>query len=171
MMFGPDPIESVETYCYLGTAFSKNGQVNEASRILQSKAVQATYRLLRKLNKHKSSNPKILMNLFDRMILPIILYNCDIWGTMCFPYNPCHNDLHNVKSSKNLVEDLQFKFFKRILNVADRATNWAVTFECGRLPTMIPIMDQKVKAWLHISSSASPIFRAALKANVGSKWA
>ena len=165
MKFGSDPIESVDSYCYLGTTFTKNGSLNEASRVLHSKAVKAMYGLLRKVNKHKSCNPKILLDLFDKMILPIARYNFEIWGTMCLPYNPRNNDLLNVKSSKNLVEDLQFKFCKRILNVADRSTNWAVTAECGRLPTMIHIINRMITTWFHIASSRSPILRAALHIN------
>ena len=116
--FGTDHIESTESYCYLGVTFTQNGSLNEASRVLHSKSLRAMYGLLRKVHKHKSCNPNILLELFDKTILPIALYGSEIWGTMCLPYNPRNNDLLNIKSSKNLVEDLQYRFCKRILKEA-----------------------------------------------------
>ena len=66
---------------------------------------------------------------------------------------------------KNPVEGLQVKFCKRLLCVSDKATNWAVLSECGRLPTIRLIIQRMLAFWYHASISNSPILRAALQTN------
>ena len=134
MKFGPDPLESTD--CYLGTTFTRNGSLNEAGSVLHDKAVKAMYGLLRKVYKHRTCSSETMFQLFEKMILPIALYNSEVWGTRCFPVNPKNDDFFSVSSKKNPIEDLQVKFCKRVLGVSDFATNWAVITECGRLPTM-----------------------------------
>ena len=165
MKFGSDTLESTESYCYLGTTFTKNGSLNGAGRVLHDKAIKAMYGLLQKVYKHKSCSPSIVSQLFDKTILPIALYNSEVWGTMCFPVNPRNNDFLNVSCSKNPVEDVQVRFCKRLLCVSDKATNWAVLSECGRLPAISLIIQRMLSFWRHVSISSSPILRATLKTN------
>ena len=124
------------------------------------------YGLLRKVNKHKSCSPSTMFHLFEKMVQPIALYNSEIWGTMCFPVNPKNNDFFGISSQKNPVEDLQVKFCKRILGTRDFTTNWGVLTECGRLPTISLVVQRMISYWYHISTSDSPILRAALESNV-----
>ncbi len=166
LKFGSDYLEATDKYCYLGTMFTKNGSLNEAANILHDKAIKAMYGLIRKVYKHKACTPDMMFQLFEKMILPISLYNSEIWGTMCFPVNPKNNDFFNVSSKKNPVEDVQVKFCKRTLGVRDFATNWAVLTECGRLPTINLIIQRMISFWHHASLSASPIVKAALVTNV-----
>jgi hypothetical protein len=121
------------------------------------------YGLLTKVNKHHSCNPKLLFDLFDKMIMPIALYNSEIWGTMCFPTNPNNNDFLGDLGKKNLVDDLQKRFCKRVLMVNDRSTNWAAVSECGRTPTIPIIISRMASFWLHLIQTSSPILKAALQ--------
>ena len=161
--FGETPLEKTDEYCYLGTIFTSNGSLNSAGRALHDKARKAMYGLLRRVNKHSACNPKILLELFDKMILPIAMYNSEVWGTTCFPCNKKNNDFFNVSNTKNPIEDIQTRFCKRVLAVNDRATNWAVLSECGRLPTITNVMKNMVSFWVHLSNSKSPIIKAALQ--------
>ena len=44
----------------------------------------AMYTLLGSTNKFASGNLRVLLKLFDRMILPICTYNCEVWrSTFC----------------------------------------------------------------------------------------
>ena len=163
MKFGETLLESTDEYCYLGTTFTNNGSMNKAGKVLHDKAIKAMYGLLRKVNVHKSCSPELLFDLFDKMILPIATYNSEVWGTTCFPVNEKNTDLLDVPSSKNPIEDLQVRFCKRILGVNDKATNWAVTSECGRLPTINTVISKMTSFWLHMTTSKSPIVKAALQ--------
>ena len=84
------------------------------------------------------------------MILPVATYNSGIWGTMCFPVNE-NNDFLGVSPQKNLVEDVQIKFCKRLLGVRKSTTDWRATGELGRNPTIILIMEKMI--WDHIMQS------------------
>ena len=163
MKFGESVLESTEEYCYLGTTFTNNGSLNKAGKVLHDKAIKAMYGLLGKVNKHNTCSPTVLLELFDKMILPIATYNSEVWGTICFPVNKKNNNLFEVTSGKNPIEDLQVRFCKRVLGVNDRATNWAVTSECGRLPTTLNVMSKMTSFWLHLINSRSPILKAALQ--------
>ena len=163
MKLGDAPLEKTDEYCYLGTNFTSNGSLNNACKTLHDKAIKAMYGLLRKINKHHSCNTQLLLQLFDKMILPIAMYNAEVWGTVCFPCNKNNNDFLNVTSNKNPVEDIQIRFCKRVLAVNDRATNWAVLSECGRLPTITGIMRNITTFWVHLINSRSPILKAALQ--------
>ena len=50
-----------------------------------------------------------------------------------------------------------------MLGVNDRATNWAVTSECGRLPTIVNVLTKIIKFWAHLIRTQSPILKAALQ--------
>ena len=165
--FGSDFINSTESYCYLGTTFTDNGSLNSAAKILHDKSIKAMYGLLGKVNKHKSCDPKLLMQLFDKTILPVATYNSEVWGPLCLPVNQNNNDFLNVSSSKNPVEDVQVKFCKRVLGISDRTSaNWAVLSECGRLPTITLIISKMITYWYHLSTTSSPLLKAALETNV-----
>ena len=115
MYFGESPLEKTDEYCYLGTIFTSNGSLNSAGKALHEKARKVMYGLLRRVNKHSSCNPKILLDLFDKMILPITMYNSEVWGTICFPYNKKNNDFFNVTNTKNPIEDIQTRFCKKCI--------------------------------------------------------
>ena len=164
--FGGAPLITAETYCYLGTVFSRNGSLNEAGHILHKKAIKALHGLIQKVYKYKSCDPKIMLDLFDRMILPVAMYNSEIWGTMCFPVNENNDDFLGVSPQKNPVEDVQIRFCKRLLGVREKTSNWGVTSELGRHPTVILIMEKIIKFWDHLTQSKSPILRAALQTSI-----
>ena len=165
MKLGDTQLEATNEYCYLGTIFSSNGSLNQAAKTLHDKASKAMFSLLAKVNKHHTCSPKLLLDLFDKMILPIAMYNVEVWGTTCFPCNKNNNDFLNISNTKNPIEALQVRFCKRILAVNDRATNWAVLSECGRFPTIIKIMKSMISFWDHLANSRSPILKAALQTN------
>ena len=162
MKLGDSALENTSEYCYLGTVFTCNGSLNEAGKVLHDKAVKAMYGLLQKVHKHKTCSPKILLELFDKMIIPIAMYNSEVWGTACFPVNERNNDFFDA-TNKNPIEDIQVRFCKRVLGVHDKSTNWAVTSECGRLPTIMKVMKNMISFWVHLNNSESPILKAALQ--------
>ena len=164
--FGGSPLITADTYCYLGTVFSRNGSLNEAGHVLHDKAMKAMHGLLQKLYRFNSCDPKIMLEVFDKMIMPIALYNSEVWGTMCFPANEKNQEMLEVSPHKNPVEDVHIRFCKRLLCVNDKTTNWAVVSELGRLPTIVLIIDRMVKFWHHLIHSNSPLLHEALQVNV-----
>ena len=72
-------IAVVDEFVYLGTTFSCNGSFKKAIKKQISQARCATYSLIAKA--HKLFLPiDIVIQLYDQLVLPILLYGSEIWG-------------------------------------------------------------------------------------------
>ena len=77
--FGDNTIDVVDDYVYLGTTFNYNGTFNKAKskQVLQAK--MATFSLMTKI-KQLNLTLETSVELFERLIIPVLLYGSDIWG-------------------------------------------------------------------------------------------
>ena len=70
------------------------------------------------------------MELFDKLISPIVLYNSEVWGTS---FLPCNSNRTNIFGyaflGKHLVEKLHLTFLKIIIGVHSKTTNWEIINE------------------------------------------
>ena len=75
-----EKLEVVNEYVYLGTTFSSNGSMKAA---IEKQIVQANRALFKLRSIASSLNLSIdtQCELYDRMILPILMYGCEVWGT------------------------------------------------------------------------------------------
>ena len=83
-LFGETPIEECKSYTYLGTVISNNGKFKANIKQLCKTASRAMYTLLCHTNKYSGVNIKLLMDLFDKIIVPICTYNSEVWGSALF---------------------------------------------------------------------------------------
>ena len=74
------PIEYVTCISYLGFNFNRNGSVDSMiqDRILKSSRV--CHMLLQAISTNKNISSKLAIELFDKQIVPILLYGCPIWA-------------------------------------------------------------------------------------------
>ena len=72
-------IEIVSEFTYLGIVFSKTGSFNKAVKVQTDKAKKAMYEVLKRGRTHNLSI-ECQLELFDKMVKPILLYGCEIWG-------------------------------------------------------------------------------------------
>ena len=89
--------------------------MNDTGHMLQKKALKALNCLLYKLYRFKFCNPAIMVDLYDKMILPFA-----VWGTMSLPVNENITNLMGVSTEKNPVYHYQIKFRKVVLVVDDK---------------------------------------------------
>ena len=89
-------IETCKSYPYLGSLITNNGQFK-----------LNISELCKNVNKFSSGNVTILLNLFDKMILPICTYNCEVQGASFFPHKFSTRDFLAEKHLKNPIEKLQ----------------------------------------------------------------
>ena len=77
--FGDNTIDVVEDYVYLGTTFNYNGIFNKAKakQVLQAK--KANFSLSTK-TRELNLAVDTFKELFERLIIPILLYGSEIWG-------------------------------------------------------------------------------------------
>ena len=76
---GPDKIDIVESYTYLGITFNRKGKFDTAINELRKKSLKALYGMLRSISIHALS-PKAVFMLFDALIKAVLLYGCQVWG-------------------------------------------------------------------------------------------
>ena len=92
---------------YLGTTISYNGKYKEAIRKQVLQAQRALFAIKRK--KEMYDLPfDITLDLFDKMIVPILLYGCEIWGF----------------EDVGLIEVFYRKFLKYVLKVNKHPAAW-----------------------------------------------
>ena len=121
------------------------------------------YTLLRNVNKFYAGNIKILIDLFDKMILPICTYNCEVWGASFFSSKSSPSNFLSEKQCKNPIDKLQGSFLKHILGVHSRASNWAVESETNRNSVIPHIVRRMIGFYNHLRNSESPIIIDNLK--------
>lgn len=123
-------IEVVREYKYLGIYLSKSGSFSNCKKHVAQQANNAMFSLLRKI---RVLNLPIEMqiDLFNKLIKPILLYGCEIWA------------LGNL----DILERVQLKFLKRILNLKKSTPSYMVYGETGVYPLKIDIQTRVVSFW------------------------
>ena len=127
-------VELVDSYIYLGTTIKYNGTFSEAINKQINQAHRALFVI--KSKKEKFSLPiDITFDLFDKMILPILLYGSEVLG-------------FEIKDEKiDSIEIFYRKFLKYILKVHSKTTSCMVYGETGRTPLSIIIKTRMVCFW------------------------
>ena len=70
---------------------------------------------------------RVLLKLFDRMILQICKYNCEVWGSTFLTRKFLPSDFLSAWQLKNTVDKLYYVFIEQILSANTKASNCADT--------------------------------------------
>ena len=127
-------VEVVDNYVYLGTTISYNGKYKEAIQKQVLQAQRALFVIKSRMEKYDLPFD-IVMDLFDKMILPILLYGCEIWG------------FENIER----IEVFYRKFLKYVLRLNKQTTNCMVYGESGRKPLNTIIKSRMICFWHKIT--------------------
>ena len=132
-----EKVELVDDYVYLGTTVSYNGKYKKAIEKQVTQAKRALFGL--KSKKERYDLPfDIVIDLFDKMILPILLYGCETWG---FEELEC-------------IEVFYRKFLKEILRLNKQTTNCMVYGEAGKKPLSIIVKTRMICYWHKVTTGA-----------------
>ena len=102
--------------------FTKTCNFDVTKKHLGDNALKALYEILKMGRLYKWS-VKIQLDLFDKMIQPILLYGCEVWGF----------------GKYEVLEPDHLKFCKILLNLKSSTPNYMVHGELGRYPIDIDI--------------------------------
>ena len=69
----------VDNFKYLGVFFTKTGSFVHNIKEQYNKAVKAMYGVISKCKQH-SLSIDCQLDMFDRVIQPILSYGCEVWG-------------------------------------------------------------------------------------------
>ena len=72
-------LERVDTFCYLGIVFRYNNTFQAAMKYNIDKAKKALFKMETLLGK-VDLEIETKLHLFDTMVLPILIYRCEVWG-------------------------------------------------------------------------------------------
>lgn len=132
--FNEQQIECINQYKYLGIIFSSRLTWSLALKNLASQAEKAVFQLKRFLNTCGGLPIKLSLDLFDKLVVPILLYGSELWGTI----------------ERDSIEIVHRKFCKYILSVSYNTSNGAALGELGRVPLSVQYKLRCVKFWLKI---------------------
>ena len=135
--FGNTKIDVVDDYTYLGVIFQFNGKFKKAINKQVSQARGAMFSLLTKTSK-LNLPIDIVCELFDRLVVPILLYGSEIWG------------FENI----NQIEVFYRNFLRRILGVSKYTTNCFLYGEVGKFHLESTIALRMFNFWTKIISGS-----------------
>ena len=134
--FKNEEIEIVNEYKYLGIFLARSGSFLNAKKHIVNQANNALFSLQRKI---RNLNLPIDMqiDLFNKMIKPILLYGCEIWGF----------------GNLDIIERVQLKFYKQILYLKKSTPSFMVYGELGAYPLFIDIQSRIISFWCKVNNN------------------
>lgn len=109
-------LEVVDQFRYLGVLFSYNGSFLMHRKNKLEQANKSMFALLKTI-RQLSLPIDLQLKLFDRVVVPVLIYGCEVWGY----------------EGLDILEKLHLKFLKYILNVRSTTPTCMVYGETGRL--------------------------------------
>ena len=135
-VFGNDQVEVVGDFRYLGITFNFNNKFNKCKSYLHDQASRAMFSLIQKAKKFQLP-VDIMLELFDKLVMPILTYGAEVWGF----------------SDLVVLERLHLKFLKMILHVKSTTTNCMVYGEFGAFPIHVVIYSKMLGFWSKVCNS------------------
>ena len=134
--FNGELVEVVGEYLYLGVLFNYNGSFDKAIKHNIDKARRAMFGLLTKAGRLLLTID-IILELFDKTVLPVLLYGCEVWG---------HKNIQ-------AIEIFYRKFLKMILKLNTSTSSIKLYGEVGKLPLETFIKKRIISYWIKVSES------------------
>ena len=120
-------ISIVDSFKYLGVFFNYNGSFVRHKTHLVVQSRKAMFALLKK-SKELDLPIDLQLELFDSLILPILLYGCEVWGD------------ENVL----ILDRLYLKYLKYVLGLKQSTPSCMVYGETGRFPLSVYIKTRMI---------------------------
>ena len=127
-MYDGKVVDVVDDYTYLGVVFNYNGNFKKAILNQRTVATRALKSLLRKA-KILDLDVDTQMELFQRCVMPILLYGCELWGF--------------EKNNVNSLEIFYKRFIKTALNLFTFTPSCMIFGESGQ-PNLSDLIRQRL---------------------------
>lgn len=130
-------VEIVSKFSYLGVVFTAGGSFSNAQTTLAGQAQKAIFKLKGYLNNVLELTPKHTLELFDKLVSPILDYSSEVWGF----------------SQAKQIERVHLKFCKSLLGVKQSTQNNFIYGELGRTNYQTKRHYKIIKYWLKVITS------------------
>ena len=127
-------IDIVSSFSYLGIVFTPGGSFSQAQATLAGQAQKAVFKLKSYLYKLAELTPKHTLELFDKLVSPILNYSSEVWG-FC---------------QAKQIERVHLQFCKILLGVKQSTQNSFIYGELGRETFQTKRHFRIIKYWLKL---------------------
>ena len=134
-VIGAEEVEVVEEFKYLGVTFKYNGHFNKNFEDLKEKGNRAMRSVVKKARRDKLPID-LQFELFDKMVMPVILYGCEIWGY----------------KNLGILENLHLKFCKLVMKLKPSTPDVMVYGESGRFKIEYYAKKRMINFWSTIAN-------------------
>ena len=131
----------------MGILLDATGKLNTAMTDLATKAMRATHAIY-KLSTYNQISPRLLLQTYNSMIKPILLFSSETWAPEMKPNNETENSF--------------LKFCKHILGVNRKTINNAVISELGVYPLEIDTKINMILFYLYIKDTENILISKSL---------
>ena len=121
-------LDIVDDFKYLGVTFSRTGTFKKCRDDRYKKAQRAMFSLLKNI-RLKQLPIDVQLQLFDSVVLPVLLYGCEIWG------------FENLA----IIEKVHLQFLKYTLHLKNSTPLCMIYGELGRIPIECEIKKRMIK--------------------------
>ena len=135
--YNGNAIDIVKKFSYLGVVFTTGGSFTDAQTTLSGQALKAIFKMNKYLYKFTYISVEHRLQLFDKLISPILNYGAEVWG------------FHKGDA----VEKIHMKFCKSILGVRKTTQNDFVYGELGRKSLFCSRQSSIIRYWIKILES------------------
>ena len=132
---GEEAIEVVSNVLYLGLKLNYNNRMLVAHKDLYERASRAMFALLKKCNT-LNLPIDLIFDLFDKTIVPILTYGCEVWGF----------------EQLEILQKLQLKFYKIVLRLRNSTPSLMLFGETGYYPLWVSIKVRMLCFWFKLVS-------------------
>ena len=132
-----EKIDIVSKFTYLGVTFTAGGSFQQTQNSLAGQAQKGIFKLSKYLYKFTYITPSHKLELFDKLISPILNYSSEVWGFNSAP----------------AIEKVHLQFCKKLLGVKRTTQNDFVYGELGRVNYQTTRLLNIIKYWLKILHS------------------
>ena len=136
-LYNNSPIEIVKQFCYLGVVFTTGGSSFKTQKTLSGQALKSIFTLNKYLYGFTRLKPSHRLELFDKLVSPILNYASEVWG------------FHNATA----IETVHLQYCKKVLGVKRSTQNDFVYGELGRINYQSRRYIAIIKYWLKVISS------------------
>ena len=162
--FGHQILEKTKNYKYLGTTISNTGNFKMNESNLKKKGLRASYIITKNITSY--SKPSTAIKIFERMIEPILTYNCEIaqaYLPKTWDYTKFKQNMWEIGDALNKVS---LGFLRQLLGVHKKTTSMAIHAETGKKPISIKIFVLIIKYWLRLSTCENGLLVEVQKLNL-----
>ena len=131
--FGENNVDVVDDYVYLGTKFNFNGKFFKAKTKQVTQAKKASFNLLKRVRELNLS-VEVFTELFERLVIPVLLYGSEIWG---------YEDTQDIQK-------MYIQAMKRFLKLNKSTSNCMVMGELGLKYIDEYIENRMLNFWFNI---------------------